>query len=67
MSVGVFEVHAAATVAAVDFGNAVAARVGPVLEPSFAEAVEDLIEVVFADQEGVVLRGNLAVTLVEIE
>jgi hypothetical protein len=49
MSVEVFEVHAAAAVAAVDFGNAVPARVGPVLEPSFADAVEDLVEVVFAD------------------
>lgn len=48
MTVGVLEVHPAAAVVAVDFVGSVLARVGPVLEPSPADAGEDLVEVVFA-------------------
>ena len=44
-----------------------ARRVGPVLEPALADAAEDGVEVVFADQERIVLRGDLAVGLVEVE
>ncbi len=48
MTVGVLEVHPAAAVVAVDLIGAVLARVGPVLEPSPADAGEDSVEVVFA-------------------
>jgi hypothetical protein len=42
-------------------------RVGPVFEASFTDAAEDLVEVVLADQEGVVLPGDVAIGLVEVE
>jgi hypothetical protein len=67
VAVGVFEVHAAAPVSAVDLSRPAPVRVGPVLEASIADASEDLVEVALADQEGVVLGRNLAIDLVEVE
>lgn len=67
MAIGVFEVNPAAAVVAVDFPGAVLAGVGRVLQPSLADAAEDLIEVDFTQQEGVVLARDLAVGRVEVE
>src|SRR5215475_1955528 len=67
VTVGVFEVHAATPVASVDLSGSGPARIGPVCAPLLADAAEDPVEVVFAYQEGVMLGGNLAFPLVEIE
>ena len=47
VTVGIFEVNAAAAVIAVDFASAVLAGVGPVLQASLADAAEDRVEIVF--------------------
>jgi hypothetical protein len=64
MTIGVFEVHPAAAVVAVVLAWLVLTGVGPVFESSLADAAEDLVKVVFTDQEGVVLRRDLAINLV---
>jgi len=51
----------------VDGAGGVAHRAGPVVEPTGKDAPEDLVEVVFADQERVVLLRDFAVHLMEIE
>ena len=67
MTVGVLEIHPAATVVPVDFASAVLARVSPILKSSTVDAGKDLVEVVFAYQEGIVLGENFAIVLVEVE
>lgn len=67
MTVGVLKIHPAATVVPVDFSSPLLARVCPILQPSIVDAGEGLIEVVFAYQEGIMLGGNLAIDLVEVE
>jgi len=49
------------------FPSRMLARVCPILQPSIVDAGEGLIEVVFAYQEGIMLGGNLAIVLVEVE
>jgi hypothetical protein len=63
VAVGILEVHAAATVVVVDLAGLCLARVGPVFQPPLTDAPEDVVEVVLADQEGVMLGGDLAVDL----
>jgi len=65
MAVGVFEIDAAAAVVAADLAGAFSVRIGPVLESSLADAGEDLVVLFFANKEGVMLGGNLAVVIVE--
>src|SRR5262245_52952990 len=67
VAVGILEVHAAPAVIVVDLAAPGLAGVGPVVELSGADAAEDVVEVVLGDQEGVVLRGDVVVALVEIE
>ena len=67
MAVGVLEVYAAAAVVPADLAGAFSVWIGPVLESSITDAGEDLVELFFADQEGVVLGGNLAVVIVEVD
>jgi len=67
MAVRVFEIDAAAAVIPADFARAFPVWIGPVLEPSIADAAEDWVEVVFTDQKGVVLGGDLAVVVVEVD
>jgi hypothetical protein len=67
MTVGVFEIHPAATVVPINFTSAVLAGVSPILNSPTADASEDLIEVVFAYQESIVLGGNFAFLLIEVE
>ena len=67
MTIGVFEIHPAAAVVAVDLARLALARVGPVFEPSLANAAEDLVEFFFTNQESVVPRRDLAINLVELE
>jgi hypothetical protein len=56
-----------AAVVGVDPAGAALAGVSPVFEALCADAFEDLVELVFANQECVVLEGNLAIGLVEVE
>ena len=67
MAVGVLEIDAAAAVVPADFAGVFPVGIGPVLETSITDAGEDLVELFFADQEGVVLGGNLAVVFVEVD
>ena len=66
VAVGVLEIDASAAVVPADFAGAFSVWIGPVLEPSIADAAEDLVEVVFADQKGIVLGRDLAVVIVEV-
>jgi hypothetical protein len=67
MTVGAVEIETAPAVAAIDFASASLARVSPILKPALANAAEDGIEVVFVDQESVVLKRNVSVDLIKIE
>ena len=67
MPVGVLEIDAAAAIVPADFAGAFPVGIGPVLEVSITDAGEDLVELFFADQKGVVLGGNLAVVFVEVD
>ncbi len=67
MAVGVLEVDAAAAIVPADLAGAVSVGIGPVLKTSITDSGEDLVELFFADQERVVLGGNLAVVIVEVD
>ena len=67
MAIGVGEIYTSPTVVAVDLSAAVPPWVSPVLQPPFANAAENLIEFVFLDEKGVVLRGDRLVDFVEVE
>ena len=67
MAVGVVEIDAAAAVVVADLARAFPVRIGPVLKASITHSAEDLIELFFADEEGVMLGGNLAVVIVKID
>src|SRR5215510_11117438 len=67
VTVGVLEVHAATPVVVVDLAPSGLAGVGPVVEMSGAHAGEDVVELLLADEESVVLRGDVVVALVKIE
>ena len=67
MAVGIFEIDAAAAVVPADLAGAFSVGIGPVLESSLADAGEDLVELFFANQEGVMLGGNLAVVIIEVD
>src|SRR5205809_5713704 len=67
MAIRVLEIDAVAAVVPADFAGALSIGIGPVLEPSIPDAGEDLVELFFANQEGVVLGGNLSVVIVEVD
>src|SRR5262249_22686306 len=67
VAVRILEVHAAAAVVAIDLAGPALHRVGPVLEAALSDAAVHVVEVVFADQERVVLVCDLAVRVVEVE
>jgi hypothetical protein len=67
MSVWIFEVQTPAAVVVIDLTTPLLGGVGPVGEIALAAAVKDLVELVLADEEGVVLRGNLAIGGQEVE
>jgi hypothetical protein len=67
MPVRVLKVHTATAVMLVDLTRSALTWVGPVLKVLLADPGEDLIEFGFGDQKGIVLRGNLAVGLVEVK
>src|SRR5215467_11809180 len=61
MPVRVFEIDAAAAVVVVDLSRVLLERIRPVLEASLADAPEHAVEIVLPDEEGVVLRSDVAV------
>ena len=61
------KVHAAPTVVVVDPARRAAHGIRPVVDTAGDDATEDLVEVVLANQERVVLLNDLVVHLVEIE
>src|SRR5215216_5985079 len=58
VAVGREEVDAAAAVVRVDLARPGLTRIGPVRHLLFLDAAEDLVELVFAHEEGVVLAGD---------
>src|SRR5262245_22521788 len=67
MSVGVLEIEPAAAIIVVDRTRPALAGIRPVLDAALADAREDLIELVLADQERIMLGGDLAIRVVEVE
>ena len=63
----ILEVHAAAAVVMVDLALLLLRRVGPVVEAALFDAAEDLVELLLAHEERVVLRFGLVVRVAEIE
>ena len=60
MAVGIGEVEAPSAIAPVDLASLPAAGVGEVLDSPLGDPGEDLIELLFADEEGVVLRRDVS-------
>ncbi|CAI8845146.1 protein of unknown function [Methylocaldum szegediense] len=67
VTVGIFEVQSASAVIVIDLAAPVLSGIGPVIELPLADAAKNAIEIVLADQEGVVMRVDGTVGLVEIE
>src|SRR6476646_3853527 len=65
--VRIVPVHAPAPVVRVDRVRPAMARVGPVAQAALLDAAEDLVELSFADEEGVVRRNRLAVIVGEVQ
>jgi len=65
--VGVFEVQAAAAIAAVDRPLLALARVCPVRQAVVADTAKSCVELFLSHQEGVVLGGDLPAGLGEIQ
>src|SRR5690606_14288450 len=61
VAVRIVEVEPAASVVAVDLARPRVHRIGPVFETALADPREDLVELVFADEERVVLDRQLLV------
>src|SRR5664280_1750855 len=66
VSFRVLEVHTMATVVVVDLTFGLEVRISPVVLSASLDAGEDLVEVVFGDQERIVLRKDLTVGIVEV-
>ena len=58
MTVEILEIHAASAVVMIDLARLLARRIGPVGKLAFANPAENLVELGFADQKGVVLRRD---------
>ena len=56
MAVGIGEVDAPSAVVVIDLTELALHRIGPVVEAVRSDAPEDLVELVLAHEEGVVLR-----------
>src|SRR5690349_6534998 len=59
MAAGIAEIDAAAAVSGVDLAGPMSARVGPVRQSAGLNLAVDRIEVVFGNQERVMLRSDL--------
>jgi hypothetical protein len=67
VAAGVVEVDAAAAVPRVDLARLVVARIGPVRHLAFDDPREDLVELGFGHQVGVVLGGDRPVGMDVVE
>src|SRR6476646_4876311 len=67
VSVGTLPVQTATVVLVIDLARLALVRVGPPLSLLVLETAPDCVEVVLANEEGVVLRCNLAAVLDEVE
>src|SRR3546814_6290327 len=67
MALGIVEVEAAAAEIAVDLLRLLLAGIGPVVQAARSDAGKDRIELLVADQKGVVLQRDLPIALVEVE
>src|SRR3546814_10464932 len=67
MALGIVEVEAAAAEIAVDLLRLLLAGIGPVVQAARSDAGTDRIELLVADQKGVVLQRDLPIALVEVE
>ena len=65
MAIGILEIDAAAAVVSVDLAGALLERIGPVRETSCANAPEDAVEVLFVDQESVVMGNDIRIADVD--
>src|SRR5690349_2509587 len=67
VAVGVLEVQAAAPVPVVDLAAPAPAGIRPVGQVPFADPAERGVKLLLADQEGVMLRGDLPAGLAEVQ
>jgi len=67
VAVGIFEIDAAAAVAGVDLAVLALRGIGPVGKLALADPREDLVEFGLVDEERIVLGGDLAVGVDEVE
>ena len=67
MTLWVLEIDAPPTIVVIDLTPLRLGRIGPIGQPAVANATKDLIEFGLADQEGVVLVGNLAFDIHEVD
>src|SRR5262249_19677409 len=67
VTVGIFEVHAAAAVPVIDHARPGPAWISPVLQALALDPVKGSVEVVLTNQEGVVLRRDRTRSLREIQ
>lgn len=67
VSVGIVEVHAPAVIPVVDLTALLTERIGPIVEPARANALEDAIEFRFVDQKREMTLQDVLVSLDEIQ
>jgi hypothetical protein len=67
VTVWIFEIDTPASIVMVDFLLFRLCGVGPISQPAFAYSPEYLVELCFTDQEGVVLRGDLFLSVNKID
>jgi len=67
MAVRIAEVDPTASVGRVDPTCLLPAGIGPVVDPGLGDPAEDLVELLFGDEERIVLRLDRVVRFVEVE
>jgi hypothetical protein len=67
MTVGIFEIHATSAVSMIDRLRMFLSGIGPVLDSANTDSIENMVELILSDQKSVVLGGNRAFFLLEIE
>src|SRR5262245_48078404 len=67
VTVWIFEIDTPASIVMVDLLLFRLCGVGPISQPAFAYSPEYLVELCFTDQEGVVLRGDLFLSVNKID
>jgi hypothetical protein len=65
--VGILEIETTPTVVIIDLTRLCLRRIGPVGKRPFANPSKNFVELFLVDEEGIVLRGDLAVGIHEID